>query len=161
FGRAAFDAAGNLWVGDAANNRVLRYSPPFSTGMSANLVLGQSTFTGNAPNAGGLSARSLRNPTGIVIDVLGNVYFSDQGNRRVLMYRAPQTSGMDAAIVLGRDSFTQPPPSGSEPLTNSTMSVPTGLAVDRFGNLIVADVSRVMVFTPPCRTVWRQLLSLA
>src|SRR5439155_18950122 len=40
----AFDSLGNLWVADLGNNRVLEYQPPFSTDMSASLVLGQSGF---------------------------------------------------------------------------------------------------------------------
>ena len=36
-----FDKSGNLWIADSCNNRVLEFVPPFSTGMSASLTLGQ------------------------------------------------------------------------------------------------------------------------
>ena len=41
----AFDSSGNLWVGDKLNNRVLKYTTPFSTFEAASLVIGQSNFT--------------------------------------------------------------------------------------------------------------------
>src|SRR5204862_1985585 len=47
----AFDAAGNLWVADTGNNRVLSYpANPTLTYTSANVVVGQTDFTFNAPN---------------------------------------------------------------------------------------------------------------
>src|SRR5207237_487807 len=42
---SALDASGNLWVADYNNNRVLEYQQPFSNGMNAALVLGQSDFS--------------------------------------------------------------------------------------------------------------------
>ena len=51
----AFDSSGNLWVSDTSNNRVLEYSPPFSNGMPASLVLGAKDFTSTFS---GLSAKS-------------------------------------------------------------------------------------------------------
>lgn len=42
----AVDASGNLWVADGGpNNRVLRYSPPFTNFMAASLVLGAPDLT--------------------------------------------------------------------------------------------------------------------
>jgi len=44
-GALAFDSEGNLWVSDAGKNRILEFSPPFSSGMAASLVIGQPDFT--------------------------------------------------------------------------------------------------------------------
>ncbi|MGC2763341.1 MAG: hypothetical protein WA206_18710, partial [Candidatus Binatus sp.] len=57
----AVDAAGNLYVADASNNRVLEYTTPFAecgsfpcVGGSANMVFGQGgSFTSNTANKGG------------------------------------------------------------------------------------------------------------
>jgi hypothetical protein len=57
---AAVDAAGNLYVADAFNNRVLEYNAPLSNGMAANLVIGQPDFTHTDVNHGGLSASSFQ-----------------------------------------------------------------------------------------------------
>jgi hypothetical protein len=41
----AIDGAGHVWVSDGLNWRVLRFSPPFSNGQAADLVLGYPNFT--------------------------------------------------------------------------------------------------------------------
>src|SRR5207253_10358803 len=65
----AVDLTGNLYVADFSNSRVLRYSAPFSTGMDADLVLGQSGFTTGSPNRGGApDARRLYAPAGLSRD---------------------------------------------------------------------------------------------
>lgn len=46
-----FDTHGDLFVSDGANNRILIYAPPFSSGMNAIVVLGQPNMT----TGGGLS----------------------------------------------------------------------------------------------------------
>jgi len=59
----AVDGAGNLWVGDTVNNRVLRYSVPISSGMSATLALGQANLSNHAVNRGGpVAANTLGQP---------------------------------------------------------------------------------------------------
>jgi len=44
-----FDSNGNLMVADFLNNRTLVYSPPFTTGMNASVVLGQAGFMTSTP----------------------------------------------------------------------------------------------------------------
>ncbi len=62
---ATFDAAGDLWVADYCDNRVLEFLPPFSNAMGARLVLGQANFTGNAA---GTSAGSMAQPSALAFD---------------------------------------------------------------------------------------------
>lgn len=94
----SFDSKGNLWTGDYTNNRVLEFQAPFTTGMSATLVLGQSDFTssGSATAAGGLSE-----PYDVSFDSKGNLYVADYSNNRTLMFSAPFSTGMSATTVLG------------------------------------------------------------
>lgn len=35
----------SLWVTDSANNRMLMFEPPLTTGMNASVVIGQPNFT--------------------------------------------------------------------------------------------------------------------
>jgi hypothetical protein len=82
------DPAGNLWVTDSGNNRLLRYAPGDHT---ANLVLGQSTMlTGD--RGAGLS--QLDAPAAVRMDSRGWTYVADQGNNRVLVFAPPFTNGM-------------------------------------------------------------------
>lgn len=55
----AFDSAGDLWVTDSLNNRVLEFTRPLYSDESASLVLGQKNFTENFP---GISNDSLNTP---------------------------------------------------------------------------------------------------
>ena len=75
----AVDSAGNLFVADTNNNRVLRFANPFVTmnatgmtgGFPANLVLGQGGgFRSNNCNMGAASpsAATLCNPGAVVLD---------------------------------------------------------------------------------------------
>ena len=81
----AFDAAGNLWVADSDNRRVLQYlkGSGFTTGETASLVIGQSGFTSRVTEttAGGLSGAH-----SVTFDSSGNLWVSDYFNRRVLAY---------------------------------------------------------------------------
>src|SRR5205807_8230586 len=90
---AAFDSSGNLGVIDQINNRMLKYTTPFSNGQAASLVLGQTTFTLNTANQGfAPTASTIYFPIGLAFDSSGNLWISDAGNNRVLEY-VPTTSG--------------------------------------------------------------------
>ncbi len=140
----AFDRSGNLWVTDTDNNRVLEFSPPFATGMTASLVIGQSSFT---TYEGATSSSGLYYPAGIAFDSSGNLWVADSGNSRVLEFKAPLTSGMSASLVLGQSGFTTSLPGASA----SRIYSPFSLAFDISGNLWVADSgnSRVLGFAQP------------
>lgn len=96
----AFDAKGDLWVVDNGNNRIMEFSPPFSNGMAAILVLGQPNFT-----QGSLSppaANTLDSPSNITFDHDGDLIISDSVNSRVLIFTPPFSNGMSASVVIGQ-----------------------------------------------------------
>jgi sugar lactone lactonase YvrE len=140
----AFDGNGNLWVADLFNCRVLEYQPPFSTGMSASIVIGQSNFTSGAAIIP-VTQTSILYPQAIVFDASGNLWVADYA--RVLQYQPPFSTGMAASLVLGQPNFT----SSTATTTQSGMNYPFGLAIDSSGNVWVADSSnnRVLEFVPP------------
>jgi sugar lactone lactonase YvrE len=60
----SFDSSGNIQVVDYGNNRVMMFKPPFSNGMNATIVLGQTNFTYDTFNQGGsVGASTLNYPT--------------------------------------------------------------------------------------------------
>jgi hypothetical protein len=88
----AVDAAGNLYVADKSNSRVLEYDAPLATDTVADRVFGQGSLTSSSGCNLGLaspSANSLCNPWGVAVDAAGNLYVGDQGNNRVLEYDVP------------------------------------------------------------------------
>ena len=141
---AAIDSAGNLYVADYGNNRVLMYQPPFSNGMNASVVIGQANFTSSvvATTQNGLSY-----PNGAAIDSAGNLYVADYGNNRVLMYQPPFSNDMNAAVVIGQPNFT----SSGTATTQNGLTKPFGVATDSAGNLYIVDYdnNRVLIFQPP------------
>jgi secreted PhoX family phosphatase len=48
----AFDSTGILSVSDDVNSRILRFAPPFTTGMKATGLIGQANFTTGSTNQG-------------------------------------------------------------------------------------------------------------
>ena len=45
--------ATDVWVGDTSNNRTVQFASPYTSGMSASLVLGQPDFNSDSANQGG------------------------------------------------------------------------------------------------------------
>jgi len=160
---AAMDPNGNLWVADSGDSRVLKYEPPFASGMAASVALGQ-TATDSAsgsydcnhangetgpigaypdPTAGTLCV-----PTRVAFDSSGNLWVVDQLNQRVLMYPpAQQIQGGVATLVIGQSDFV----SYLSGTTEAALGVPMDLAFDRHGNLWVSDIAncRVLKYEPP------------
>lgn len=102
----ALDSAGNLWISDTGNSRVLQYAAPFSNGMAAALELGQpssSAFTSGHEN---VDQSGLAGPSEISFDKNGNLLVNDTGNNRVMIFPPPFTNGMNAAATLGQVVFS-------------------------------------------------------
>jgi sugar lactone lactonase YvrE len=98
-----FDGSGNLWVSDNRNLRVLEFTLPLSSGQAASLVLGQPNFTSS-----GLSGNpqvDVNNPEGLAFDTSGNLFVSETGASRVVIFEPPFNSDMSASVVIGQQSF--------------------------------------------------------
>ncbi|MEI9975179.1 MAG: hypothetical protein WDO73_25860 [Ignavibacteriota bacterium] len=104
----ALDSAGNLWVVDTGNYRVLRFpASALANGggsLTADLVIGQTSLTSNAPTLNTSTAASylvlnqLVRPASIAFDPSGNLWVSDLN--RVMVFAAPFTTGMSASSHL-------------------------------------------------------------
>lgn len=150
----AFDSAGDLWIADTDNGRVLEYRPPFSTGMAASLELGVSE--GSAFTSFGcerpVTASSLCEPTDVAFDSSGNLWIADWGDHRVVEFKPPFTTGMDASRVIGEPNLSTTIPETEMPVpTASNLFNPGSLAFDHLGDLIVGDATynRVLMYVPP------------
>lgn len=168
----AVDKAGNLYVVDSGNNRVLRFPTPFTqANLFPDLAIGQTSFNTNGANPGGISGStlSLNNANGvfqayIAFDAAGNLFVADAGNNRVLGFSAadlatsPAVSGPTAFVVLGQlDSASGGFSSATAVTSLNAINTPTGLAFDQAGNLYVSESprsvrSRVLVYSPPFTT---------
>jgi len=144
----AIDAAGDLFVGDNDNNRVVEYRAPLSTGMGASLVLGQANFTTNTPAT---TATGMEYPAGVAVDSRGDLWVGDWGNSRALEFVPPFADSMAASVVLGQSTFT----SSTGSTTSTGLSHPYGITLDPQGNVWIVDTynSRVLEYVPAEFTV--------
>lgn len=125
----AFDSSGNLYIADSGNNCIR---------MVASGVI--KTIAGSGPHNAGYSGDSgpavdaeLSYPTGVAIDLLGNVYIADTQNAAVRKV-SPVSDKIYTVISSG---------SGSDYFANALSRIdlygPTGLLIDGAGNLYVSD----------------------
>lgn len=120
----AIDAQGNLFVADVGNNRIRKIT-------SAGLV---STIAGNGFTgfANGYGTNTVLNaPFGVTADTQGNVYFTEDGNNRVR-----QISPNGWVTTLAGNGI---PAATDGTGFSASFNVPSGLAMDSFGNLYVTD----------------------
>lgn len=136
----AISSTGRLAVCDYNSNRVLIWDKvPTTSGVAADLVLGQVNFTSTGSDCTDVG---LSGPRGICWQG-SNLWVCDSSNNRVLRYTNPISNGQAATLVLGQSNFT----------TSYLQCTPNGMyyptAVITYGTkLIVADTnnSRVLVF---------------
>ncbi len=150
-------ASNRVYVADSANSRVLGWSDAsrLRSGAPADIVIGQPDFFSSGCNGHGISAASLCNPGALAVDPKGNLYVADSGNNRVLEYDAPVISGAAARLVFGQNNdFTGNDCDRGGIASAATLCDPAGVAVDRKGNLYVADMvnSRVLEYDAPLKT---------
>ncbi len=117
----ALDAAGNVYV--AENHRIRKIDP---TGLVSTLA---GSSIGFADGQG--TAASFNFPTGIAVDVAGNVYVGDQGNHRI---RKISPTGLVSTLAGSSTSGFVDGPG-----VIARFNAPSGLSVDAAGNIYVAD----------------------
>jgi sugar lactone lactonase YvrE len=160
----AVDGAGNLYVADRNNCRVLVFSNPFAinastgqtAGFTADVVIGQvGDFTSDMCGGSTASADALDDPDSVALDKFGNLYIADSGDNRVLEFDAPIDSGtIGADEVFGQlGSFTTKTANNGG-ISKDSLNGPTGVALDQFNNLYVADTgnNRVLEYNTPFST---------
>ena len=159
------DGAGNVYVADAANNRVLEFAkagnPPVASDALANRSYGQGAVSDFSDTlcADGVgqdpppSSHGMCNPGGVALDLSGNLFVADSGNSRVIEIDAPLAGTQIATRVFGQagDFTALGCNRGAMAPGPSTLCAPAGLTLDVLDNLWVADVhnDRVLEYEAP------------
>ncbi len=126
------DGSGNLYIADDLNHRIRKVDASGTiTTVAGN---GEYSFFGDGGPA--VSAR-VRQPWGLAFDAAGNLYLADAGNERV---RKVDPAGMITTVAGHGSSPAQLPQHGDGgPAIDARLAVPSGVAVDGFGGLYIAD----------------------
>ena len=150
----AFDTAGNLWITDPGNHRVLRYPvdriSKGESGPEANLVLGQTGYETVAAvlpvNAASQQLKDrLQLPDGLVFDAKGRLFVSDALSR-VLVYEPPSRDNQAAVRIMGVTTGAKT----QIQIDRTFMAGPSGLFMVAGSSLGVVDSasSRILIFEP-------------
>ncbi|HTA63850.1 MAG TPA: T9SS type A sorting domain-containing protein [Bacteroidia bacterium] len=130
----ALDAIGNLYISDALNDVIRKVDTlGIITTITGN---GTQGFSGDGGQA---TLAQLKGPGGIVLDAIGNLYFSDVNNNRV---RKVNTSGIISTIT--GDGFYSYGGDGGQ-ATAAELRAPAGICLDGVGNLYIADDANYVV----------------
>ena len=109
------DVAGNIYVADAATNRIRK----IDTSGTITTVAGNGS-AGYAGDGGPATQAQLQQPYGITVDPLGNLYIADLGNNRI---RKVAPSGIITTF----------------PSPSLTLNAPRNVALDTAGDLYIAE----------------------
>jgi uncharacterized protein (TIGR03437 family) len=126
----AIDATGNLYIAEFASNRVRKVS---TTG-TITTVVGSGSTSGSLGDGGPATSATLKGPVGVAVDLAGNLYIADSGDRRV---RKVSSNGIISTFA-GNGSTNTALGDGGQ-ATNATLVGPAGVAVDAAGNVYIAD----------------------
>jgi len=126
----ALDASGNLYISDYFNHRIRRIDG--ATGI-IDSVAGSGT-AGFAGDNGPATAGQLFWPSGIAVDTAGTLYIGDTQNNRV---RRVASGIMTTVAGNGSTRYT----GDGGPATAAALDIPQKVAVDRSGNVYIADAS--------------------
>src|ERR1041385_4325607 len=125
----AVDAAGNFYIAEWSNHRVRKVD---TSGVITTIAgIGIAGFGGDG---GPATQAALNSPEGVAVDSAGNVYIADSFNNRI---RKVDTSGTITTIAgTGEPRYT-----GEGVATQVGLNDPSGIAIDRSGNIYIADNS--------------------
>ncbi|MFL5731561.1 MAG: DUF2298 domain-containing protein, partial [Chloroflexia bacterium] len=133
-GGVAVDSAGNVYVADTWNHRVQKFD-------SSGKFLAQwgSFLNLSDPNSANEPNKNARfyGPRGIAVGPDGDLYVTDTGNKRVLVFdtngspKRQISSGASPDRVAPQYPFNKP----------GELNEPVGVAVDKSGNVYVADTN--------------------
>jgi uncharacterized protein (TIGR03437 family) len=139
----ALDVYRNLYIADTGNNRIVEYSPSGA----ATVVAGTGAF-GYSGDNGPATQAQLAFPSGVAVDGAGNIYIADKTN--CVIRKAAIGGNITTIAGNGYTGY-----SGEGIAVNVELNFPSGVAVDPFGNVYVADTgnNRIRLLQPPAAAI--------
>lgn len=131
----AVDAGGNVYFSDIFSNQVRRVA----AGSATAIVVAGTGVEGFSGDGGPATAAQLNQPTGIAVDVAGNLYIADNDNNRVR--RVDAATGVISTIAGSGPTGNLKATFGGDGsvATSALLNQPNGVAVDNVGGIYIAD----------------------
>ncbi|MNR89070.1 Serine/threonine-protein kinase PknD [compost metagenome] len=123
-----FDSAGDLYVAERGGHRILRIAPDWMV-----TVVAGTGVPGFAGDDGQALEAEFRQPTDIHVDDHDNLYVADTGNHRI------RRIGTDGTITTIAGTGVAGGEGDGGIATEAQLNQPTGVTMDAFGNLYIAD----------------------
>jgi sugar lactone lactonase YvrE len=124
----AVDKQGNVYIADTYDSRIRK----IDTNGAISTVVGDGSCHFVGDNGPAVNA-SVCQPTGVAVDVAGNIFIADTQNHRI---RKINTSGVISTLAgTGNCHFV----GDGGPAVDASVCQPTGVAVDTAGNIYIAD----------------------
>lgn len=138
------DSVGDLYIADTSNDRIRKITAATGiiTTVAGNGALSFGSSTGGYGGDGGpATSAQLNEPSSVAIDHAGNLFIADSNNNVVREVTASTGAITTVAGSVQVDGY-----SGDGGLaTNAGLSFPTAVALDRVGNLFIADYNHSVV----------------
>jgi len=134
-GGIAVDGSGNVYVSETGAHRICKIDP---SGVITTFAGSQTGISGLTGDGGPATSALFKNP-GALAWGSGNLYISDQGNRRIRKVDALENISTIAGTGTGPSS-----PDGTT-ATSATISLTLGIAVDGSGTVYFAETGNMIV----------------
>ncbi len=133
----ALDGAGNIYIANPYNGQVFKAD---TTG-NVTVVAGNGARGGfsNSDGSPAVGARLIL-PTGVAVGSSGNVFIADRSNCKIREV-SPQTRNISTVAGTGSCGFS----GDGGPATSATLDNPSGVVVDKSGNILIADTWNCVV----------------
>ncbi len=130
------DRFGNIFIADSANNRVREVVA--ATGF-IQTVAGNGT-AGNSGNNGLATSAELKSPSGVAVDIFGNIFIADTGNNQI---REVLASNHNIIAFAGDGTAGYTGDHGAA--TVAELNAPGGVALDAAGDVFISDTANNVV----------------
>ena len=138
----ALDMSGNVYIADQVNNKLRMVNSAGIITTFAGTGFGAPSFGGSTGDGAAATLAQLYYPTGIAVDISGNVYIADYGNNKIRRVNSAGIITTYAGTGFGANVY--PKTGGSlgdgGAATSAQLYYPNGIALDISGNVYIVDL---------------------
>jgi hypothetical protein len=127
---AVVDGAGNVYIADELNERVRKVTP----GGIISTIAGTGTAGYNGDNRSAVGAQ-LDRPSGVAVDLAGNVYIADYMNFVIRKITVSTGQISKFAGIVNESGYSE----DGVPAASAHLTDPVGLTIDAEGNVFIMD----------------------